>query len=326
MTDDDDDEDGDGEEEDAIFTVVDADEARQTIESRERRRRCRETTDPAKEEVNAKLGMSFVCRVCGHVHYPDKKPEPVHLNAKNKKVYPRKPIPDACKDMIPKAPNMRWLDNDRLTISAGKDIELPTEASKFKHGPLTNDDQCQALANLDGYVSRMRENFVHVRKAVIDHLIKTPFTDAPKATRIKRTTEAASGCDRAPSGVESVFLGDENIADQVIEWMFPITTILTLGAQNPKMLDVTEDLKMLLLHVDASMDIDNGRKNEQYVYVQTREQLNNNPETKILHEHYLCINTNPINRDCEIYEVPITAVAIPQALKLVEAGKARRVR
>lgn len=333
MTEDEEDgEDGKGEDE-GLFTVVDSYEAREAMERRERQRRCKETTDPEQEAVNATMGMSFVCTVCDGIHYPDKKPV-YKTNKRGRTRMVKRPLPEGCENMVPKTPDMSWTENDTLTISMGKYTKVPEAADNFKRKPYENEDLCVALADINGYVKRKREDYLATRRAALESLIKEPFACTPRATRIVRKRSEVDGetgenhtCANAKHYVSEVYIGEHDLGETATcEILFPVSTFLKLGAGETTVLDLTEDFMMLLLHVRSKMEVDECRKNAQDVYIQTRRALVRNPSMEIFHEHYLLVNTNAINRDCAVYGVPETVVTIKEAVKLVDGGKARRVR
>jgi hypothetical protein len=329
MEDDDEEQDDDGEDE-GLFTVVDASEAREIMNSRERQRRCKATTDPGQEAVNARLGISFVCQVCDGIHHPDKKPEvKIILRGKKAGKYrtTAKPIPEGCAGMIPQTTMLSWIESQALTISAGHGVTAPPVARNYSTKPRDNEGICVALADLDGYIDRKKEEYLSVRKSVMDSLVKTPFMAAPRATQIKREATDEGGCEHARSKVGAVFFGKETVSDcNIADAMFPITNVLQIGAKHADVLDLTEDFRMMLYHVQSRMGTGNGRKNEQYCYTETRSRLAADPRLELFHEHYLMVNTDPVNRDCMVYEVPANVVTIKDAVKLVDAGKARQVR
>lgn len=320
--------DGGQDKDEGLFTVVDADEARAIMDSRERQRRCRETTDPEQEAVNARMHISFVCRICDEVHYPDKPPRIV-TNKRGKSRVTSRPIPDSCENMIPAVQSLRMgLTNERLVLSTGNEVRVPKVAEEFKTQPYENEDKCVALADINGYIKRKKESYLAIRAETMKSLLKMPFISAPSARiKLKMPEKDSHSCKHADTIVSVISTGKAGISESyVLENMFPITTVLQLGSKHTDILDMTDDYMMLLFHVESWMEMGNARKNEKGVYTETREELMANPDMKVFHEHYLLINTNPVNRDCTIYEVPETVCKIKDAAKLVDDGKARQVR
>ena len=292
---------------DELFQVVDESVVRFAEEHKPREARTLENSNPTTEAVNARLKMSFMCRACGELHYP--------------KSY----VPEKCLYSLPTNVRVDFNVQDSFLLYAGAKPKTPPQAANVTTEPPGRDEKMIALADIDGYIERKREEVVRARENALEQWAKMPFDDDLKFRGSTKDDEGDAPGEQPDvlthKGIYSVYMGKNWISTGgFLNLWYPIHEIITIGASVETLIDIARDGQTILLHYHSAM-IPPQKPRPKY-----EEAYKDSPKLVLFHEHFLMRNTNRITRDCEVWQVSTKASSIANALKEIDGKRARQVR
>ncbi len=290
-----------------LFQVVDDSVIKYAEEHKPRETRTIENSNPTTEAVNARMKLSFVCRCCGELHYP--------------KSY----VPNKCLESIPRNEKVQFSPDDSFLLSAGTKPKTPPQADAITDQPYGRDDQMVAIADIDGYIERKREEVVRARANAIEEWSKIPFDEDLKVRGSTKDDEgdATEGDPDIVThkGIYSIYTGKHWVSTtNFLNWWYPMHAVTKIGASTETLIDIATDGLTALVHYHSAMTMPN--KPRPLVEKEYKE----SPKLVLFHEHYLFRTTNRVTHDTEIWNIPTKITKIKDALKEIDAGRAGRVR
>lgn len=262
---------------------------------------------PSQEAVNAKMGLSFVCSLCGKIHYP--------------KSY----VPKSCHESMPSVDGFGYKSDRHLEIFS-TDMDPCVSRGTSNMVPDNQEEKYVVIADMYGFLTKLAVEHNRIRDEMLTRNMAIPMNSKRVVKVTKRGLNEYQQHVHATDekNIQTMSIDGKVVdEDKFLDIYFPIHHILVSGTSQVLFLDVSEDGREAVFSAESHISPKVTMKKDKDATVPAADMgfiVEDENRFYLFHRHYYVRTTNDVTKECEVHQISTKVWSVGDARKDIKKG------